>query len=90
MLGTARRPLPGTQTAASDQLCSMTSGKSLLSEPWLLPQLNGYNVHEAFVTIVYDNEPKKLSTGPDLAKGQKRTFTIIPYPHSPSTKPLYK
>lgn len=43
--------LPGAQTFVSGQLCCAALGESLLSEPQLLPQLNGHNDHKVFAKI---------------------------------------
>ena len=72
-MGLSSASLPDVQTAASGQLCCVTPGKSLsLSEPQLLPQLNGYNVHGAFVKITYHSSSTVLSTGPGIWQMFKR------------------
>lgn len=64
-VGHSQASLPGAQRVAPGQLCCVISGKSLLlSEPQLLPWINGHNDHEAFVKIIYGNSSKVFSAAP--------------------------
>lgn len=59
VLGTARFPSGCADSCPWPALC-VPAGKSLLSEPQLLPRLNGHNVHEVFVKILFEN-PSEVS-----------------------------
>lgn len=64
-------------------LC-VPAGKSLPSEPQLLPHLNGHGVHEVFVKILFENSSQVSAQGLVMAEF-RRTSPILASPNYPST-----
>lgn len=64
---------PGAQTAAPGQP-SVCPRQVLLTEPQLLPRLNGHNVREVFVKILLEN-PSEVGTGPGTRQSSEEDFS---------------